>query len=152
MSSLLATFFGVGRVPVAAGTVASAVAVAIGVPLVLAGSLTIAMATLVAVMVGVWASDRHCSLCGICDSSDCVLDEVAGQWIAMIPIALYSRALDWRAYALSFLLFRLFDVLKIWPLSAAERLPGGFGVMADDVLAGLIAAALLGTALANGWI
>jgi phosphatidylglycerophosphatase A len=81
-----------------------------------------------------------------------VLDEVAGQWIALVPIALYSRSFDWRLYAIGFLLFRLFDVLKFWPLSAAERLPGGLGVMADDVLAGLIAAALLSAALANGWV
>jgi phosphatidylglycerophosphatase A len=81
-----------------------------------------------------------------------VLDEVAGQWIALIPIAMYGRIFDWRLYAISFLLFRLFDVLKLWPLSAAERLPGGYGVMADDVLAGLIAAVLLWAALANGWM
>jgi phosphatidylglycerophosphatase A len=151
MSSLLATFFGVGRAP-AAGTVASAVALAIGVLLVLAGSLTIVLAALIATAVGVWASDRHCTACGICDSSDCVLDEVAGQWIAIIPIALYARPLDWRPYAVSFVLFRAVDILKLWPLSAAERLPGGVGVMADDVLAGLIAATVLWAALANGWI
>jgi phosphatidylglycerophosphatase A len=152
MSSLLATFFGIGRVPVASGTVASAAALPFGFLLVLAGTPAIAMATMVAAAIGVWACGEHAARLGVADPSECVLDEVAGQWIALVPVALYSRPLDWRPYALSFVLFRVFDVVKVWPLSAAERLPGGFGVMADDVLAGLIAASILSAAFANGWI
>lgn len=152
MSSLLATFFGIGRVPVASGTVASAAALPLGFLFVLAGTPAIAAGAVVATAVGVWACGEHAAKLGVADPSDCVLDEVAGQWIAIIPVALYSRPLDWRPYALSFLLFRGLDILKLWPLSAAERLPGGLGVMADDVLAGLIAAAVLSAALANGWI
>jgi phosphatidylglycerophosphatase A len=152
MSSLLATFFGIGRIPIAAGTVASAAALPLGFLLVLVGTPAIAGAAVIAVITGVWACGEHAAKLGVADPSECVLDEVAGQWIALVPVAVYSRPLDWRPYALSFFLFRAFDVLKIWPLSAAERLPGGFGVMADDVLAGLIAAGLLVAALANGWI
>jgi phosphatidylglycerophosphatase A len=152
LSTLLATFFGVGRIRFASGTVASAVAVAIGVLLVLAGAPAIAAAAVIATAVGIWACDAHCMKLGICDSSECVLDEVAGQWIGLIPVAVYARPLDWPPYALGFVLFRMLDILKLWPLSAAERLPGGYGVMADDVLAGLITAAVLTAALANGWI
>ncbi len=152
LASLLATCFGIGRIPFASGTVASAAALPFGVLLVTRGPVGIMVGAILATIVGVWACGRHAARLGVADPSECVLDEVAGQWIALVPIALYSRSFDWRLYAIGFLLFRLFDVLKVWPLSAAERLPGGLGVMADDVLAGLIAAALLSAALANGWV
>jgi len=152
LSSLLATCFGIGRMPFASGTFASAAALPFGVLLAMRGPVAIMIGALVATIVGVWACGQHAAKLGVADPSECVLDEVAGQWIALIPIAMYGRIFDWRLYAISFLLFRLFDVLKLWPLSAAERLPGGYGVMADDVLAGLIAAVLLWAALANGWM
>jgi phosphatidylglycerophosphatase A len=148
----LATCFGVGRVPFASGTVASALALPFAFLLVLMGAPAMATAAALASAVGVWACGQHCTKLGICDSSECVLDEVAGQWIALVPIALYARPFNWGAYALGFLLFRAVDVLKLWPMSAAERLPGGYGVMADDVLAGIFTAACLWGALANGWV
>jgi phosphatidylglycerophosphatase A len=80
---------------------------------------------------------------GVKDPSDCVIDEVAGQWLSLLPIALEARAHDWRSYAMALFLFRVFDMWKPWPVSAAERLPGGFGIMADDVVAGVIAAGVL---------
>jgi phosphatidylglycerophosphatase A len=152
LSTLLATFFGIGRIPFASGTFASAAALPLGFLLVLLGWQAIVAAGIVAVIVGVWACDRHACALGVCDPSECVLDEVAGQWIALVPVAVYARPFDWGPYVLSFFLFRLLDVLKLWPLSAAERLPGGYGVMADDVLAGLITAGLLAAAIANGWV
>ncbi len=70
-----------------------------------------------------------------------MLDEVAGQWFALVPIAFMGRGGDWRPYGMAFFLFRVFDILKaLADRSAAERLPGGFGVMMDDVLAGIAAA------------
>ena len=152
LSSQLATFFGIGRIPLASGTVASAAALLLGVLLVPLGWQAIAAVAVVTAAVGVWACDRHACALGVCDPSECVLDEVAGQWIALIPVAFYARPFDWRPYALSFVLFRLFDVAKPWPLTAAERLPGGWGVMADDVVAGLLTAVLVYAALASGWV
>jgi phosphatidylglycerophosphatase A len=73
---------------------------------------------------------------------------VAGQWFALLPIAVMARGSDWWLYLIAFLLFRLFDITKPWPISAGERLPGGLGVMMDDVLAGLASALLLYGALA----
>jgi len=142
-STRFATCFGVGRFPFASGTVASAVALPFGFGLVLLGWKAVAIAAVAASLLGVWACGAHAKAVGILDPSECVLDEVAGQWIALIPVALYFRGHDWRPYVMAFFLFRLFDVLKPWPLSAAERLPGGWGVMADDILAGLIAAGIL---------
>jgi phosphatidylglycerophosphatase A len=152
LSSLLATFFGIGRIPFASGTFASAAALPFGIVLAMRGWQALVAASIVAVIVGIWACGQHAAKLGVTDPSECVLDEVAGQWIALVPIALYARPLDWQLYVLAFFLFRLLDVLKFWPMSAGERLPGGYGVMADDVLAGSIAAGLLWVALANGWV
>jgi phosphatidylglycerophosphatase A len=149
---VLATFFGIGRIPFAPGTFASAAALPFGVLLVARGWQALVAGAIVATIVGVWACGKHASKLGVTDPSECVLDEVAGQWIALMPIALYARSFDWQLYAVAFFLFRLFDVLKFWPLSAAEDLPGGYGVMADDVIAGMIAAAALWVAVANGWV
>jgi phosphatidylglycerophosphatase A len=101
---------------------------------------------------GIWACGVHARKVGLYDPSECVIDEVAGQWIALIPIALMGHARDWRHYGLAFLLFRLFDIWKPWPISAAERLPGGLGVMMDDIVAGFAAALLLWAALAYAWV
>jgi phosphatidylglycerophosphatase A len=76
---------------------------------------------------------------------------VAGQWFALLPIAVTARG-GWLAYVIAFFLFRMFDIWKPWPVSALERLPGGLGIMMDDVLAGLIAAALLYGAFAIGFV
>lgn len=149
---MLATFFGIGRIPFASGTFASAAALPFGVLLVLYGSQALTAAIIVAVVAGVWSCGVHAAKLGVADPSECVLDEVAGQWIALGPIALFARPYEWALYVIAFILFRLFDVLKFWPMSAAERLPGGYGVMADDVLAGLFAAGLLYAALAMGWV
>ena len=152
LSSLLATFFGIGRIPFASGTFASAAALPFGVLLVIGGLPPLVIAILVAIAVGIWACGEHAKNLGVSDPSECVLDEVAGQWIALVPIAFYARPYDWYLYVIGFFLFRLFDIAKFWPMSSAEELPGGLGVMADDVLAGLIAAALLWLALAYGWV
>jgi phosphatidylglycerophosphatase A len=137
-----ATFFGAGYFPIASGTFASAVALPFGWLLVHAGWKWLLLAAFIATVIGIWACGVHAKKVRIHDPSECVIDEVAGQWLALLPAALAFRE-DWRPFVMAFFLFRLFDVLKPWPLSAAERLPGGWGIMADDVLAGLIAAACL---------
>jgi phosphatidylglycerophosphatase A len=152
LAKLLATFFGIGHIPFASGTFASAAALPFGFGLILLGWQALAAASIVAVAIGVWACGRHAHGLQVVDPSECVLDEVAGQWISLAPIALYARPFDWAPYVLGFFLFRLFDVLKFWPMSAAEELPGGYGVMADDVLAGLLAASCVYAALAAGWV
>lgn len=152
LAKLLATGFGIGHIPFASGTFASAAALPVGFGLILIGWQALVVTTAVAVVIGVWACGRHAHGLQVVDPSECVLDEVAGQWIALTPIALYARPFDWIPYAIGFLFFRLFDVLKFWPMSAAETLPGGYGVMADDVLAGLLAAGVVYAAFAAGWV
>ena len=143
LSTRLATCFGIGWIPLAPGTFASAAALPFGWLLVLLGWQAVLIGAGLATMLGIWACGVHARKVGLYDPSECVLDEVAGQWVALVPIALQLRGGDWRPYVMAFLLFRLFDIFKPWPISAAERLPGGFGVMMDDCLAGLAAAVLL---------
>jgi len=69
---------------------------------------------------------------------------LAGQWLACAGICLTPVYPSVTEFVLAFLLFRLFDILKPWPISAAEKLPGGLGVMADDMVAGLAAAIIAG--------
>jgi phosphatidylglycerophosphatase A len=70
------------------------------------------------------------------------VDEVIGQWIALAG----ARALNWKTYLAAFVLFRLFDIWKPTPVRQLERLPGGWGINADDVMAGLYAALVMWTA------
>jgi len=143
LSTWIATFFGIGWIRVAPGTFGSAAALPFGWLLVARGWPAVAAGVIVATFLGVWASGKHARRVGIYDPSECVIDEVAGQWLALLPIPLMARTDDWWLYAMAFALFRLFDIVKPWPVSAAERLPGGWGVMMDDVLAGLAAALVL---------
>jgi phosphatidylglycerophosphatase A len=89
---------------------------------------------------GVWAAGEVARQRGVEDPGLIVIDEVVGQWVALAGAARFS----WMEAGAAFLLFRAFDIVKPWPVRAAERLPGGWGIMADDVLAGAYAALVLG--------
>lgn len=97
--------------------------------------------------VGIWASAVEERRRGGEDPGAVVVDEVAGQWLSAVPAPLMLEAqtplLLGVAGAAAFVLFRIFDVAKPWPVSAFERLPGGVGIMADDVAAGVLSAAVL---------
>lgn len=136
---IVATWFGVGRSPKAPGTVGSIAALPFAWGIVVvsdAAGLMIASAVLF--VIGTWASTHYARSLGTGDPGEIVVDEVVGQWIAVIALPLNPFA-----YLLAFLAFRFFDILKPWPISLADqRLKGGFGIMADDVLAGLAALAV----------
>ena len=136
----IATLGGFGRiVPKAPGTVASFLTLFPAWGLVAVhGQLLVVVAAFTATAVGFWGAELYARERNTNDPSECVVDEVAGQLIAC---AFAPRTLVF--YALAFALFRLFDIVKPWPISAAERLPGGLGIMADDVLAGLLAGILV---------
>ncbi|MFH1177149.1 MAG: phosphatidylglycerophosphatase A [Acidobacteriota bacterium] len=87
----------------------------------------------------VWACGGEAARRGEEDPGAVVLDEVAGQWLALAVLATCGGTLTASSLALSFLLFRLFDILKPWPIRALERLPGGAGIVADDLAAGAAA-------------
>ena len=131
--------FGSGLMPRAPGTAGTAAAI----PLYLwfsQYSLTIYLALVILVSVtGVWICRQASARLGVHDHPGIVWDEFAGFLIAMIPA--YS---SWIWVVAGFVLFRLFDIWKPWPISWADRqLKGGLGIMLDDVLAGGIAAVIL---------
>jgi phosphatidylglycerophosphatase A len=145
-AGLIATVFGVGRAPFAPGTVASIVALPFAWLILRFGNTPLlGVAAAAASLIGIWACDVYVKDTGREDPSECVIDEVAGQWIAcaFAPLSLAG-------FALAFVLFRLFDITKLWPISAAERLRGGLGVMADDLVAGLFAGILVAAAAYEG--
>jgi len=139
-STVIASVFGIGYFPFASGTVASLAAMPLAaLILVHGGNIMLAVASLIAFAIGVWACGDHVRATGREDPSECVIDEVAGQWLAC---AFASATLP--SLVLAFFLFRLFDIWKPWPVDWADReLPGGLGVMADDMIAGLMAGVLV---------
>jgi phosphatidylglycerophosphatase A len=137
-ATLIATWFGSGYLPKAPGTWGSLAALPFGwvILTVLPGALPLLAASIVLLFVGVWASSLHSDMLGTHDAGEIVVDEVVGQWI-VLAIAPFSP-LGW---LVAFLLFRFFDVLKPWPISWIDaRVTGGWGIMLDDVVAGLFAA------------
>ena len=95
-------------------------------------------------LVGIWAASRTEKLSGRKDPGKVVIDEVAGQLIALLPIV---PRLDpgWMSITVAFLLFRLFDIVKPYPARRFEKLESGLGIMSDDIVAGAYAA--VGTSL-----
>jgi phosphatidylglycerophosphatase A len=102
------------------------------------GAGILAAATLLVTIIGVFAADAYGQTTGRKDAPEVIIDEVAGQWIALIILPL-----DLWWFAAAFVLFRFFDITKIGPVGMAEQLSGGVGVMADDIVAGLLAALCL---------
>lgn len=157
----IATVFGLGdRLP-APGTTAGSLPAAliwVATAWAIGGSpwlftLTTAL-TILAIIAGIWAADAEILRRKAGDPGPVVVDEVAGQWLTyscalpMWAMSDFSELLTFAAGG--FFLFRLFDVVKPWPVNRLERLPGGFGVMADDLAAGLLAGLLL--ALGRPWL
>ncbi|MFX9185022.1 phosphatidylglycerophosphatase A, partial [Acinetobacter baumannii] len=85
-------------------------------------------------VIGLWAVEVYLQTAALKDPKEVVIDEVAGQLFALVP-----AGLDWRLWIIAFVLFRFFDITKIGPIGWAERLPRAFGVMVDDVIAGIVA-------------
>jgi len=142
-AKLVATGLGSGYSKLAPGTAGSAVGVLFYLPLA-AEPWRVQLAAAIAVTaLGVVAAQRVAALVGKKDPGLVVVDEVAGQWITFVSLPFTP------AIALSgFLLFRAMDIVKPWPARALERLPGGLGIMADDVAAGIYAQLVLRVLLA----
>jgi phosphatidylglycerophosphatase A len=134
---LIATACGIGRAPIASGTVASAVAA--GLWVILHPGLGAEWAVCGAMIVaGVWAADRVAKRLGDDDPSVVVIDEFAGMWLALLGLPMTLPVV-----CAAFLLFRFFDIGKFPPMKQLERLPGGWGIMADDAGAGCLTRLLL---------
>jgi phosphatidylglycerophosphatase A len=138
------TVGGVGLLRPAPGTWGSAVAVAVGVVIDrYLGMPVLAAMTVAVAALGFWACQR--ALLPGQDPGEVVIDEVAGQWIALLApsAAFWFRGhegwLPWPAWVCAFLFFRLFDIWKPWIIGRADRRGDAAGVMLDDLWAGLFA-------------
>ena len=147
VANAVSTWFGCGYSPVAPGTAGSLAAIAIALLVdhycawdppwfaVLAAAVTVP---------GIWAASETARHAGLKDPQIVVVDEVVGQWLALAG----ARHLNWKSWLAAFALFRLFDIWKPVPVRQLESLPGGAGIVADDLMAGLYAALVLFLA---GW-
>ena len=146
MVTMITTFFGIGRLRPAPGTWGSAAAVLLAVLMAEAGAgWFLPVACLLATVLGFWAVPLAIAGSADKDPSEIVIDEVAGQWLAMcftvIPLWRHGVSIldAWPAFAVPFLLFRLFDIWKPWLVGRADRRGDAVGVMLDDLWAGLFA-------------
>ncbi len=162
IAQAIATMGGLGFSPKAPGTVGSAASIPLAWLLHWAGGFALfAAATIVAIILGWWATREYVSaLGGDADPSEVIIDELAGQWIALWPLSFGMMFSDSAAHVFpypgwiaAFVLFRLFDIWKPGPVGWADRQHGAFGIMADDVIAGIIAAVIATgmAAMAHGW-
>lgn len=139
----VATFFGVGHLRPGPGTWASAItmllwaAAAYGLPVSLRTPVAIAGAALVT-LAGIPAATSVARGHGIKDPQYVVIDEVAGQLVALIAVPL-----GWKSFLAAFVLFRGFDIVKPPPVRQLEALPEGTGIMLDDIAAGLFALGIM---------
>lgn len=128
---LLAFGFGSGLAPWAPGTFGTLVGVALYLPLMLLGLYEYIIVLMVATLAGVWICHRTAADLQVHDHPGIVWDEMVGYWLSML-----LAPPGWVWILIGFLLFRLFDIWKPWPISWLDaRVRGGFGVMLDDLLA-----------------
>jgi phosphatidylglycerophosphatase A len=138
-SKIFATFFGVGYFPLAPGTLTSAIVILLYKYMLhkLSWPAYLLMFFLFLIL-GIWVSSVHSRMLEKEDPRSVVIDEAAGQLLA-----LFLLSPQWILCLASFLLFRFFDIVKPFPIKKVETLPRGFGIMLDDVVAALYAGILI---------
>lgn len=130
-----------GYIPLAPGTFGSLVGLGI---FLLLGSLTLQVIAFVLITwAGIWAASRTERILGAKDPGKVVVDEVAGQLLALLPVWAFVGGPYKTSIIVSFTLFRLFDIFKPYPARKFESFRGGLGIMADDLVAGFYAAVVL---------
>jgi phosphatidylglycerophosphatase A len=147
---VLATGFGTGYAPFAPGTWGSLPGLAAAWLLGRwAGGWAVAGGAVAFALIGVWAADRAAGLLGAKDPRRVVIDEIAGQMVTLAFLPVAPAVL-----AAGFVLFRALDVWKPWPADRLEALPGGSGIMADDLMVGLYGNLMLQVIVAwrPGWL
>ena len=145
---MLAFGFGSGLSQKAPGTMGTLAAIPLWWLLAQLPLSTYLVVVLVAAVAGILICGRAADRLGVHDHGGIVWDEFVGFWIAMAALPV-----TWQSLILGFVLFRLFDILKPWPISWLDRrVSGGFGIMIDDVIAGLAAAGVITFLTASGLI
>ena len=142
LALLIATWFGCGYFRWGPGTIGSLAAALIAFALhagIGAGRLTFLGLTAVLLGPAIWASTRTARLLQRKDPGLVVVDEVLGQWLTLAG----ATSLNWQNFLAGFLLFRVFDIWKPWPIRKIEHLPEGSGIVCDDLAAGFYGALIL---------
>lgn len=162
MERQIATVFGIGNLRPAPGTWASAIAILVGVALHRIGSFPLlALATVVVTIVGIWTVRRLFAELENKDPSEIVIDEVAGQWLALcFPSAgfwmmgLPSDSFPWPGWVAALVFFRIFDIWKPWLVGVADRRGDADGIMLDDLWAGMFAgvATMVAAGISHGFL
>lgn len=133
---LLATGFGSGLSPVVPGTMGTLAAVPFYFALVSLSPWALPVAIVLGSVLGIYLCGRTSSDMGVHDHGGIVWDEFVGFWITMLLVPVT----DWKIVLAGFVIFRIFDMVKPWPISwLDQKVHGGFGIMLDDVVAGLMA-------------
>ncbi|MGJ8558219.1 MAG: phosphatidylglycerophosphatase A family protein [Sulfitobacter geojensis] len=147
LAQMIGTIMGVGYIRPAPGTWGSLVALPWAWLLHVIGGLPLLMlAIVVGFFKGWWATARMTTGQDDHDPSEIVVDEVIGQWIALLPLSYAAWSMEisilamWPGWIAAFALFRLFDITKLGPIGWADRMNTPLGVMLDDLIAGLFAA------------
>jgi len=133
---------GLGCVPAARGTAGSLAALAVAILLATYhawGQKEFALLASAAIVPAVWSAGVVARARGTKDPQFVVADEIVGQWVALAGVTAHN----WKSWLAAFALFRLFDIWKPFLILRAESLPGGLGIVADDVAAGLCAAVVM---------
>ena len=144
---VLSLWFGCGLVPYAPGTAGTLGALPLYVLVRPHGIFALAAAAIAVTALGVWSSSRVARATGLHDPQFVCVDEVAGVLVTWL-----AAPEGWMGTLAGFVLFRLFDWLKPYPARALERLPGGLGIVCDDLAAGVWGAAALLALRATGLI
>ena len=147
LPKLIATSLGVGFLPVAPGTWGALLAIVLWLPLYFRATPAVNFwitlgATVLLTWAGTWASTESEKYWGKDPVAACA-DETVGQWISLLPLCAGVAAIPWWEILLSLGLFRFFDIFKPLGIRSMERFPGGYGMMADDILAGIYSAVIL---------
>lgn len=136
---LLAFGFGSGLSPKAPGTMGTIAAIPLWWLLAQLPLTSYLIVVFIAAVIGISICGRAADQMGVHDHGGIVWDEFVGFWIAMAALPI-----TWQSVILGFLLFRLFDIFKPWPISWLDKkVSGGFGIMIDDVIAGMAAAVVI---------
>jgi len=131
---LLSSWFCVGLMPIAPGTFGTLAAIPVVFVTHYFGTFFGALFILILVALAFWASDLGRKRLGKNDPSEVVIDEVVGFLVTM-----FLLPLSWLSLTLGFILFRIFDIIKPFPIRRLEKIKGGFGIVLDDLLAGIYA-------------
>ncbi len=134
LALILSSCFGVGLIPVAQGTFGTLAGIPLAIALAQAGPMAGAYVLFFFILLAVWASERSARALEKEDPAEVVIDEVAGLLLTLFLLPATGFNL-----CLGFILFRLFDILKPYPIRRLERLGGGGGIVLDDLLAGIYA-------------